>query len=122
VGRNRGSIIMKGISATKARENSIRYREIFDRWVEEDITLEQLGNEYGVTKQRMWQIVTRCKLAEGDYYRGVNLARNKWTELYSTYQNPEQTKRAFNEWLASKEIKVAVDNKKTAPHTGWDLS
>lgn len=112
---------MKGISAEKARENSIRYREIFDRWVEEDITLEQLGNEYGVTKQRMWQIVTRCKLAEGDYYRGVNLARNKWTELYSTYQDSEQTKRAFNEWLASKEIKVAVDNKKVAPHTGWEL-
>ena len=45
---------MKGISVEKARENSIRYREIFDRWVEEDITLEELGNEYGVTKQRMW--------------------------------------------------------------------
>ena len=111
---------MKGISIAKAQENAIKYRTMFDKWSTEEVTLEELGNEYGVTKQRMWQIITRCKLGEGDYYYGTQVARNKWSELHALYNDREQTRRAFNEWLTDKNIKLIVNNQKVAPHTGWD--
>tara|TARA_R100001377_G_scaffold80790_1_gene59921 strand:+ start:482 stop:826 length:345 start_codon:yes stop_codon:yes gene_type:complete len=113
---------MRGISKEKADQNAIRYRGIYEKWqTEESITLEQLGKEHEVTKQRMWQIITRCKLGNGDYYYGVNVARDKWSELYSTYRDKKQTRLAFNEWLENNQIKLIGNNKTTAPHTGWDL-
>ena len=45
---------MKGISEQKAKEDSIRYRTMYERWLKEELTLEQLGNEYELTKQRAW--------------------------------------------------------------------
>ena len=113
---------MRGISKQKADENSVRYRSIYDKWLSEDeLTLEQLGEEYDVTKQRMWQIITRCKLGKGDYYYGVKLARDKWSELYSTYKDKEQARLAFNDWLEDNKIRVIGNNKKVAPHTGGDM-
>ena len=120
MGRNKGNTKMKGISIAKAQENAIKYRTMFDKWSKDEVTLEELGNEYGVTKQRMWQIITRCKLGQGDYYYGVQLARHKWTELRSLYHDVEQTQLAFNAWLEDRKIKLASDNQKVAPHTGWD--
>ena len=109
---------MKGISEIKAKENSIKYRDMYDKWNNSNTTLEQLGTEYNLTKQRMWQIVTRCKLGDGDYYYGVQIARNKWSEFKQLYSDVNQTQRAFNEWLNEKDIKLASDNEKVAPHTG----
>ena len=45
---------MRGISKQKADENSVRYRSIYDKWLSEDeLTLEQLGEEYDITKLRI---------------------------------------------------------------------
>jgi len=120
MGRNKGNKIMKGISDTKAKQNSIRYRKMFDQWTNSKITLEELGEEHEVTKQRMWQIITRCKLGNGDYYYGRVVARNKWSEFKLLYSDFEQTQRAFNEWLSEREIKLTSNNQKVAPHTGWE--
>ena len=111
---------MKGISEIKAKENSIKYRTMYERWSEEKTTLQQLGKDYDLTKQRMWQIITRCKLGDGDYYYGVQITRNKWSELKSLYSDVDQTQRAFNEWLSERDVKLAADNQKVAPHTGWN--
>jgi len=111
---------MKGISQEKAKENAIRYRAIYEKWSTQETTLEELGKEYNITKQRMWQIITRCKLGDGDYYYGVQIARNKWVELKTLYQEIDQTKRAFSEWLKERDIKLTSDNQKIAPHTGWN--
>ena len=54
-----------------------------------------------------------------DSYRGVQIARNKWTEFMQLYQDNEQTKRAYDEWLKEVDVKLASDNQKVAPHTGW---
>jgi hypothetical protein len=120
MGRNKGYKKMKGISEIKAKENSIKYRTMYQRWSEEKTTLQQLGKDYDLTKQRMWQIITRCKLGDGDYYYGVQIARNKWSELMSIYSDSEQTQRAFNTWLGERDVKLASDNQKVAPHTGWN--
>tara|TARA_R100000963_G_C4577069_1_gene59637 strand:+ start:166 stop:507 length:342 start_codon:yes stop_codon:yes gene_type:complete len=113
---------MRGISQEKAKENAVRYRTMYDTWVKDEPTLEQLGKGYGLTKQRTWQIVTRCKLGNGDYYFGVQIARNKWSEFKTLYQDIEQTRLAFNGWLEEKDIKLIDGNQKIAPHTGWDWS
>tara|TARA_R100001509_G_scaffold93185_1_gene53879 strand:+ start:12452 stop:12793 length:342 start_codon:yes stop_codon:yes gene_type:complete len=112
---------MRGISKQKADENALRYRKIYDKWLEEDCTLEKLGEEYDLTKQRMWQIITRCKLGKGDYYYGVKIARDKWSEFYSTYGDKKQAGLAFTDWLESNEVRIINNNKKVAPHTGWDM-
>ena len=113
---------MKGISKQDAEMYSARYRSIYDQWTDEKepITLEALGKEHDLTKQRIWQIVTRCKLGSGDYYYGKNIARDKWSELYSTFKDKDQTRLAFNEWLEEQNIRVFDHNKTVAPHTGWD--
>ena len=120
MGRNKGNRIMKGISQANAEKNSIRYRGMYDQWSDSKTTLEELGKEHDVTKQRMWQIITRCKLGNGDYYYGVAVARHKWSEFTELYSDVEQTQRAFNAWLGEREIKLTSNNQKVAPHTGWD--
>tara|TARA_R110001599_G_scaffold8532_2_gene41352 strand:+ start:532 stop:876 length:345 start_codon:yes stop_codon:yes gene_type:complete len=111
---------MKGISQEKAKENSIRYKDMYDKWSTHSTTLEELGKEHNITKQRMWQIITRCKLGKGDYYYGTQLARSKWSEFKTLYDDTDQTKRAFNDWLKERDIKLSINNQKEAPHTGWD--
>ena len=44
---------MKGISQQKAKENSIRYRDMYDKWNNSEITLEELGKEYDITKREI---------------------------------------------------------------------
>jgi hypothetical protein len=49
MGRNKGNK-MKGISQEKAKENSIRYRKMYEQWSTDSTTLEQLGKDYNLTK------------------------------------------------------------------------
>jgi len=121
MGRNKGNQ-MKGISQEKAKENAIRYRRMYDQWSTHSTTLEQMGKDYNLTKQRMWQIITRCKLGDGDYYYGTQIARSKWSEFKTMYADLDQTKRAFDDWLKERDIKLISNNQKAAPHTGWDWS
>jgi hypothetical protein len=109
---------MKGISQNKALENSIRYKKIYEKWVQGNFTLQQLGEQHNVTKQRMWQIVTRCKLGDGDYYSGVNIARNKWLEIKELHPDAEEAQIQYKHWLRGINIKIALDNHSVAPHTG----
>ena len=107
---------MKGISQLKAKENSIRYKSMYDKWTGSETTLEELGKEYDVTKQRVWQIITRCKLGSGDYYDGVQIARNKWSELNSLYSDFDEILPAYNDWLSTQGVKTAKNNQSVVPH------
>ena len=119
MGRDKGDQKMKGISQLKAKENAIKYKTMYERW-KMGSTLQEIGENYAISKQRVWQIITRCKLGDGEYYVGVDVARNKWSELKKDYTLSKDVKSAFNEWLNEKNIKIAADNKQTAPHTGFD--
>jgi mannitol-specific phosphotransferase system IIBC component len=121
MGRNKGNK-MKGISQEKANKNSIKYRRMYEQWSTHSTTLEQMGKEHNLTKQRIWQIITRCKLGDGEYYYGTQIARNKWSEFKTMYDDLDQTKRAFDDWLKERDVKLISNNQKTAPHTGWDWS
>ena len=111
---------MKGISQLKAKENSIKYKGMFEKWNNSTTTLEELGKEYDITKQRVWQIITRCKLGDGDYYLGTQVARNKWSELNSLYSDFDDILPAYNDWLSKQGIKTAKNNQSVVPHSGWD--
>ena len=111
---------MKGISETKAKENNIKYGAIYKEYSTSSTTLEELGKRYNITKQRVWQIITRCKLGDGDYYQGVQVARNKWSELNALYSDFEEIVPAYNSWLVSQGIKTAKNNQTVIPHAGWD--
>ena len=50
------------------------------------------------------------------------MARSVLSELKTIYGDVDQTRDAFDEWLKERDIKIAKDNQKTAPHTGWDWS
>ena len=58
----------KGISNEKKEENRQLYRSIYEEYNKGDPTLALLGQKYGLTKQIIWQIVSRSSLGDGDYF------------------------------------------------------
>ena len=58
----------KGISVELKEENRQLYRSIYEEYNKGDTTLALLGQKYGLTKQRIWQIVSRASLGAGDYF------------------------------------------------------
>ena len=111
---------MRGINQQKANENQQRYREIYAAYMTKEKTLKDLGTEHGITRQRIWQIITRCKLADGDYYEGMRIARQKWLELQSSEANENALREAFAKWLESTGVRLIKNNQSIAPHTGWE--
>ena len=58
----------KGISDEQKEQNRQLYRSIYEEYSKGDITLASLGEKYKLTKQRIWQIVSRSSLGGGDYF------------------------------------------------------
>ena len=58
----------KGISDEQKEENRQLYRKIYEEYNKGNITLALLGEKYGLTKQRIWQIVSRASTGDGDYF------------------------------------------------------
>ena len=111
---------MRGITPKKKAESQEKYAMMYEEWLKQDITLLELAEAYDLTKQRAWQIVTRCKLGDGDYYLGTQVARNKWSELNSLYSDFDDILPAYNDWLSKQGIKTAKNNQSVVPHSGWD--
>ena len=66
MGRSRMRI--QSLTQEKISKFEKRNLEIFRLYSEEEKTLEEIGKDYGLTKQRVWQIVQRCSDCQGDYY------------------------------------------------------
>ncbi len=66
MGRSRMKI--QSLTQEKISKFEKRNLEIFRLYSEEEKTLEEIGKDYGLTKQRVWQIVQRCSDGQGDYY------------------------------------------------------
>tara|TARA_R110000772_G_scaffold74802_4_gene162813 strand:- start:813 stop:1004 length:192 start_codon:yes stop_codon:yes gene_type:complete len=58
----------KGISDKKKEKNRRLYRKIYEEYSKGNTTLASLGEKYKLTKQRIWQIVNRSKIGDGDYF------------------------------------------------------
>jgi predicted DNA-binding protein YlxM (UPF0122 family) len=71
-------------------------------------TLEEIGNKYDVSKQRVWQIVRYCKLGEGNYYKGLKL----YNETYKNFQKDftdadlKTLNALMRDWMKLKNIRL----------------
>ena len=66
MGRSRMKI--QSLTQEKISKFEKRNLEIFRLYSEEKRTLEAIGKDYDLPKQRVWQIVQRCLDGQGDYY------------------------------------------------------
>ena len=44
------------------------YKEMYQLYTTETITMKAIGDIYGITKQRVWQIIKKIEKGDGDYY------------------------------------------------------
>ena len=44
------------------------YKEIVTLYSSGTITMKGIGEKFDITKQRVWQIITKMKKGQGDYY------------------------------------------------------
>ena len=58
---------IRSLTQEKITSNQEYYRLVYELW-KEGKTLREIGEQFGVTKQRAWQIVDRMKEGDGDYY------------------------------------------------------
>tara|TARA_R100001594_G_scaffold19347_2_gene37751 strand:- start:5362 stop:5595 length:234 start_codon:yes stop_codon:yes gene_type:complete len=64
--------------------------------------MEQLADKYEITKQRVWQIIRRCELGSGDYYRGFETYRDKQESLKELGLPQEQVHEVLRKWMSEK--------------------
>ena len=55
---------------SKRTEKDEMYFDIYNHYCKDNMTLEEIGIKYNITKQRSWQIVRFSQLGDGDYYAG----------------------------------------------------
>tara|TARA_R100001443_G_scaffold115035_1_gene132016 strand:- start:297 stop:524 length:228 start_codon:yes stop_codon:yes gene_type:complete len=44
------------------------YKDIYQLYTTQTITMKAIGDIYGITKQRVWQIIRKIEKGDGDYY------------------------------------------------------
>ena len=109
---------MKGISERALQEKTVQYQQIYSLYSTGDFTLSQIGKTFGITKQRVWQIITRCKLGEGEYYEGTLTAKAAWKDIKESSPTPKEAEERFMQWLDSNDVRVISNNRTAAPPTG----
>jgi|TARA_R110002020_G_scaffold83267_4_gene206335 predicted DNA-binding protein YlxM (UPF0122 family) len=85
---------MQGIDEQSAKDFLDRNKLIYNLY-KKGATMEQIGEKYGVSKQRIHQIIRRCKIGEGEYYDAHKLETEK----------KEQDPANFDSWLKDKGVK-----------------
>ncbi len=88
---------MQGIDEVSAKSFLDRNKDMWDAY-KKGKTMEQIGDEYGVTKQRVHQIIRRCKLGDGDYYVAHQIEKDMID--HSDY----------TDWLKNKGVKTIKRN------------
>ena len=87
------------------------YFNVYMTYNNTDLTLEDIGMQYGITKQRVWQIIRFCKLGNGDYYKGLA----EYNKVYRSFLDETQDRKLANyrlrEWLKLKNIRTIKNNK-----------
>jgi len=86
---------MQGINEKDAKHHLSRNEIIYALYLEGK-TMEQIGNMYAISKQRVWQIIRRCKLGDGNYYEAVAV-HSQFSKL---------SKEEYSVWLKNKGIKT----------------
>mgnify|MGYP003116195365 FL=1 len=84
-----------------------KYFEIFMLTLNTDMTLEEIGKKYKMSKQRVWQIVRFNELGGGDYYRGYQVYTDHYnTLLYDANISTIERKQQMRQWLKEKNVRL----------------
>ena len=59
---------IQSLSQEDIAKNDETYKQIFQLYDTGTMTLKEIGQIYNVSKQRIWQIVTKIQEGNGDYY------------------------------------------------------
>ena len=59
---------IKSLSKEDIAKNEETYKQSFQLYATGTMTLKEIGQIYNVSKQRIWQIVTKIQEGNGDYY------------------------------------------------------
>jgi len=107
-----------GIEVLRKLEQQELYLKIYNEYLSSDITLQDLGEKYGITRQRVSQIVIRCKVGEGDYYSGGQKAKELWDTIGEDHRENDSMSLAIRKELFRShleqnfDIKIAKNNHK----------
>jgi|TARA_R110002012_G_scaffold117769_1_gene265833 predicted DNA-binding protein YlxM (UPF0122 family) len=98
---------VKGINTDKASFYLKRNEAIYLEYLENKQTMEQLAQKYNITKQRVWQIIRRCTLGEGDYYGGFKTFKDKEESLKELGIKGGRRHELLRKWMSENyEIKT----------------
>tara|TARA_R110002020_G_scaffold474547_1_gene706242 strand:- start:126 stop:473 length:348 start_codon:yes stop_codon:yes gene_type:complete len=95
---------MQGISRKEAELYSGRNEEMYSLYLN-GWTLVQIGERYNLTKQRVWQIIRRCKLGDGDYYEAQVQEKEKKQEIEQLSLSGTDAVSHYSQWLGSKGVR-----------------
>mgnify|MGYP003136384309 FL=1 len=59
---------IKSLSKNEIESYEKIYKEIVTLYGSGTMTMEEIGEKFEITKQRVWQIITKMKKGQGDYY------------------------------------------------------
>ena len=93
---------MKGISEGKAVFYRERNLAIYDAYFTSSRTMEEIAEHFNLTRQRVWQIVRRCQIGEGDYYEGYQNFREKKEKLEEKGFSEDEVHYLMRQWLVEK--------------------
>jgi|TARA_R110000803_G_scaffold159710_2_gene223771 hypothetical protein len=91
----------------KRTEKDKMYFDIFMYSSNREMTLEEIGIKYGITKQRAWQIVRFNQLGNGDYYKGYKMYMDKKSEIDKTPgATTRERSQGLRDWLNSQNVRL----------------
>lgn len=59
---------IKSLSKQEIESYEKIYKEIVTLYSSGTMTMKEIGEKFDITKQRVWQIITKMKKGQGDYY------------------------------------------------------
>jgi len=97
---------MKGISESNQKVQFDRNSQIFKEYNDTDITMDGLAYRHELTKQRVWQIIRRCKLGDGDYYQGYTRYKSKEDSLKDLGVGGKRLHELMRKWMSEQGAKM----------------
>jgi predicted DNA-binding protein YlxM (UPF0122 family) len=91
---------VKGISKSKSWFYRERNFKIYEEYLNTSITMEALAKKYAMTKQRIWQIIRRCQVGQGDYYQGYQTFKAKKESFEGSGLSEEEVHHRMRMWLS----------------------
>ena len=97
---------MKGISEIEQKEHFDRNSQIYTDYKNSDVTMDGLAHQYDLTKQRVWQIIRRCQLGDGDYYQGYVRYKSKEDSLKELGVKGKRLHELMRKWMSEQGAKM----------------